>query len=572
MSVEVAKMLLKMEKGQLGEDLRQCNLAARARRAAVREEMILVTTEEAEMVDQARVLVLAEETEKQEKSALPLSPTKIKTKTQNIAVTATGSPVAIDVGGLSGSSSCSNKLPPIPLPPTEALVEERPVSKALMACVMAREAKSRFAAAASAAAAAAPGGGNAATAKDAVSAVVAVVAPSALPRGSLVGRVQAAYFKQVPVKVTMEEARQLDELAVEEAEMVEKERLKKDREQRQQPLQQRLQQEKETAALAAAMKEKEKEKATVSLRGEVGVKEERMMQLLNINDKAVDEKEQGEGGREEQVRAGRGEEISRKRTACAASGQASFEQESGRTSSSRSNSRTSDLTATAANPSSFPSSPKTTLAEDGGEIVRVSPELCRALMTLCPNAARDSLTAKVQSAVMSQKDSLHLPPPLPPSSSPGLRPAERVLLAQAQAMVEEGLLEPGMKAERKKKVKLLATGQAIKEHGLGGKRGSEGDGGAESKGEGGTGLFSVLLTREGIGAVQAWEAKAGEKVTSSSLSSRLMALFTRQITVFRTDDVQEARKVEEAEREGEGKRQRREAALRIQQKQTGMKE
>lgn len=563
MSVEVAKMLLKMEKGQLGEDLRQCNLAARARRAAVREEMILVTTEEAEMVDQARVLVLAEETEKQEKSALPLSPTKIKTKTQNIAVTATGSPVAMDVGGLSGSSSCSNKLPPIPLPPTEALVEERPVSKALMACVMAREAKSRFAAAASAAAAAAPGGGNAATAKDAASAVVAVVAPSALPRGSLVGRVQAAYFKQVPVKVTMEEARQLDELAVEEAEMVEKERLKKDREQRQQPLQQRLQQEKELAALAAAMKEKEKEKATVSLRGEVGVKEERMMQLLNINDKAVDEKEQGEGGREEQVRAGRGEEISRKRTACAASGQASFEQESG---------RTSDLTATATNPSSFPSSPKTTLAEDGGEIVRVSPELCRALMTLCPNAARDSLTAKVQSAVMSQKDSLHLPPPLPPSSSPGLRPAERVLLAQAQAMVEEGLLEPGMKAERKKKVKLLATGQAIKENGLEGKRGSEGDGGEESKGEGGTGLFSVLLTREGIGAVQAWEAKAGEKVTSSSLSSRLMALFTRQITVFRTDDAQEARKVEEAEREGEGKRQRREAALRIQQKQTGMKE
>lgn len=570
MSVEVAKMLLKMEKGQLGEDLRQCNLAARARRAAVREEMILVTTEEAEMVDQARVLVLAEETEKQEKSALPLSPTKIKTKTQNIAVTATGSPVAMDVGGLSSSSSCSNKLPPIPLPPTEALVEERPVSKALMACVMAREAKSRFAAAASAAAAAAPGGGNAATAKDAASAVVAVVAPHALPRGSLVGRVQAAYFKQVPVKVTMEEARQLDELAVEEAEMVEKERLKKDREQRQQPLQQRLQQEKETAALAAVMKEKEK--ATVSLRGEVGVKEERMMQLLNINDKAVDEKEQGEGGREEQVRAGRGEEISRKRTACAASGQASFEQESGRTSSSRSNSRTSDLTATAANPSSFPSSLKTTLAEDGGEIVRVSPELCRALMTLCPNAARDSLTAKVQSAVMSQKDSLHLPPPLPPSSSPGLRPAERVLLAQAQAMVEEGLLEPGMKAERKKKVKLLAIGQAIKEHGLGGKRGSEGDGGAESKGEGGTGLFSVLLTREGIGAVQAWEAKAGEKVTSSSLSSRLMALFTRQITVFRTDDAQEARKVEEAEREGEGKRQRREAALRIQQKQPGMKE
>jgi len=77
----------------------------------------------------------------------------------------------------------------------------------------------------------------------------------------------------------------------------------------------------------------------------------------------------------------------------------------------------------------------------------------------------------------------------------------------------------------------------------------------------------VSLTREGIGAVQAWEAKARERVTSSSLSSRLMALFTRDMTVFRTDDEQEARKVEEAEREGEGKRQRRAAALAIQQQQ-----
>ena len=59
-------------------------------------------------------------------------------------------------------------------------------------------------------------------------------------------------------------------------------------------------------------------------------------------------------------------------------------------------------------------------------------------------------------------------------------------------------------------------------------------------------LFAVSLTRERIEASQAREAKAGERVASSSLSWRLTALFMRQITAFRTDDAQEARKVEEA--------------------------
>jgi hypothetical protein len=47
----------------------------------------------------------------------------------------------------------------------------------------------------------------------------------------------------------------------------------------------------------------------------------------------------------------------------------------------------------------------------------------------------------------------------------------------------------------------------------------------------------------------------------------LVALFKGDGTVFRTDDEQEARKVEEAEREGECKRQRRAAAMAIQQQQ-----
>ena len=469
MSTEVAKMLLKMEKGPMGEGLRQCNLAVRAQRAAVREEMILVTTEEAEMVDQARMRVLAEEKEKKEKGALSQSPTKIKTKTQSVAATATGSSMAMDVEGLSSSSSSSisssssNKPPAMPLPPVEALVEERPVSKALMACVMAREAKARFAAAS--AAAAAPAAENLITAKGAAAAAAMAALP-ALPKRSFVGRVQAAYFKQVPVKVTVEEARELDELAGEEAEIEEKERLKKEREQQQQEV------EEEMAALVAARKENKKDTDAVPLLGEIGEKEkeERMMQLLGIGGKAADEeKEEGEGGRGEQQQTKRGEERSRKRAALssAAFGHASWEAGGGSSNSSSNSSSNIDLAATVAATrallSSIPSLhpfPKITLAEDGGQVVPVSPALCRALMTLCPNAARDSLTSKVQSAVMSQKDSLHLPPPLPPSSSPCLGPAERVLLAQAQSMVEEGLLEPGMRAERKKKVKLLVTCQA----------------------------------------------------------------------------------------------------------------